>query len=521
MFRAIVVLALTLAAAFAAPEPPRPEQVAVIFNRNLPESEALAETYAEARSIPASHLVGLDLPDEEQIDRETFDTRLRDPLIEVFDRREWWLRAPDAEGNMQLRQARIRVLCTVRGVPSRIRHPRPEPPAGEKRKGANKEELMGTMSAAVDSELALLGTEGLPLAQAVNNPYFKQDQSFAEAGLPMFLVGRLDAHSFAVCERMIRDAVEAEKTGLWGFAAIDIAKKSVNGPPMGDPWLETVAADLAAAGIPTLVDRFSETLPRNFPLRDTALYYGWYDWHVSGPFKNPDFRFRPGAVAAHIHSFSAQQLRNPARNWSAPLLAKGAAATLGNTFEPFLHLTHHLDIFNDRLLQGYSLAEASAMAMPALSWHAIALGDPLYRPFRRLDGSGRKRDDDAVFRALRIARLRWADDTATRDRNLREAAGRMEDGRLLEGLALDLAARNQPSAASQTLREAKLLYPDPDDRLRVQLLIAKHDREAGRKAAAIQVLRAALRDFPHLNGAESAKAWLETLDPPPDGKSTD
>lgn len=514
MLRLLTLIPLLLHAATAAPDPLRPEMVAVIYNSNLPESKDLAETYAKARAIPLDHLVGLDLPDQENIDRDTFNSQLLNPLIEAFDQRQWWKRRPDANGHMQLQQTKIRVLCTLRGVPSHIDHPRPAPPEGEKQKKATHEEMLRTESAAVDSELALLGTEGLSLTGAINNPYFEKDTPFTKAKIPSFLVSRIDAHSYAICKRMIRDAIAAEKSGLWGFAAIDVAKKKVNGPPMGDPWLEAITDELIRKGIPTLVDRFPQTLPKNFPLRDTALYYGWYDWHLSGPFKHPDFRFRPGAVAVHIHSFSAQQLRSPSRNWSAPLLAKGAAATLGNTAEPFLHLTHHLHVFNDRLLKGYSLAEAAAMSMPALSWHAIALGDPLYRPFLHLDGSGKKLPDDKLFRALRIAKLRWPHDTKTRHQNLRLAAERMGDGRLLEAIALDLAASGQRALANETLRAAKQLYPELNDRLRIQLLIAKHDRETKNQISATKTLRDALRDFGHIPAAEAAKAWLDIIDPP-------
>src|SRR5690606_13286320 len=130
------------------------------------------------------------------------------------------------------------------------------------------------------------------------------EKPFVESGLPMTLVGRIDAPTWDICHRMIRDAIEAEKTGLWGMAVVDRSKKYLE----GDQWLEYIVRAHHDAGIPTLVDRFADTLPTHFPLRDTAIYYGWYDWNVSGPFLNPSFRFRPGAVAVHIHSFSAAQL---------------------------------------------------------------------------------------------------------------------------------------------------------------------------------------------------------------------
>jgi uncharacterized protein (TIGR03790 family) len=50
-----------------------------------------------------------------------------------------------------------------------------------------------------------------------------------------------------------------------------------------------------------VVDRFNETLPKNYPMTDAALYYGWYEWSVNGPFINPRFKFRKGAVAMHLH----------------------------------------------------------------------------------------------------------------------------------------------------------------------------------------------------------------------------
>jgi hypothetical protein len=65
----------------------------------------------------------------------------------------------------------------------------------------------------------------------------------------------------------------------------------------------------------------------------------------------------------------------------APLLEKGAAASLGNVYEPYLELTPHLDIFNDRLLHGFTFAESAYMATRTLSWMTVAVGDPLYRPY--------------------------------------------------------------------------------------------------------------------------------------------
>jgi uncharacterized protein (TIGR03790 family) len=83
-------------------------------------------------------------------------------------------------------------------------------------------------------------------------------------------------------------------------------------------------------------------------MTDCALYYGWRTEKAAGPFAQPEFRFSPGAIAVHIHSFSAMTLHDPNANWVAPLLSRGAAASLGNVYEPYLRLTAHRNIFNDR-----------------------------------------------------------------------------------------------------------------------------------------------------------------------------
>lgn len=492
----------------AAPAPPDPASVAILYNSASADSKALAEFYATARGIPADHLVGLDLPDSEEITRKDFNTRLRDRLIREYDRRDWWVRGRDPQGNLVPKSNRIRILVCIRGVPSRI--PKEAAPAPAKPGAAPMDQAD---EAAVDSELALLGIEGLPLAGSLRNPYFKSEQAFAEANLPMTLVGRIDAPTRAICERMIKDALETEATGLWGMTVLDLAKK-YEGAPEGDIALENIARAHRDLGLPVLVDRFPETFPSHFPLRDTAVYFGWYDWNLNGPFINPAFRFKKGAIAVHLHSFSAAQLRDPAKNWSAPLLARGAAVTLGNVYEPYLQMTHHFDIFQRRLLAGHCVVEAAYMAIPVLSWQNLVLGDPLYRPFLHLDGSGVKTDADRDYRALRLAHLRWHQDRAELERQLRDAAQRLKSGTLLEAIGLMRRELGNVDLAALEFRKAKAYFAEPADRLRMDLHIAAIDRAAQRKEAAIQLLRGA-RTLYNIPESAAVHAWLQLLDPPP------
>ena len=75
-----------------------------------------------------------------------------------------------------------------------------------------------------------------------------------------------------------------------------------------------------------------------------------------------DFRFCPGAVAVHIHSFSAATLRDPLADWAGPLLWRGAAATLGNVYEPYLDSHAATRRLHDRLRAGSPLPRAVTFA---------------------------------------------------------------------------------------------------------------------------------------------------------------
>ncbi len=95
----------------------------------------------------------------------------------------------------------------------------------------------------------------------------------------------------------------------------------------------------------------------------------------------PPGRFVRGAIAYHLHSFSANTIRNPNANWVGPLIAHGADATMGTVYEPYLVLTPHEDIFARRLIAGDYFAAAAYASIRGLSWMVTVVGDPLYRPF--------------------------------------------------------------------------------------------------------------------------------------------
>ncbi len=70
---------------------------------------------------------------------------------------------------------------------------------------------------------------------------------------------------------------------------------------------------------------------------------------------------------------------------------EGGCCDGGNVYEPFLGACHRFDIFVDRLLDGYTVAEASWMSMPVLSWQGLVFGDPV-PSIRPHEGYGRGAD---------------------------------------------------------------------------------------------------------------------------------
>src|SRR5258708_3626300 len=147
-----------------------------------------------------------------------------------------------------------------------------------------------------------------------------------------------------------------------------------------------------------------KSFPASFPMSQIAFYAGWYDENVSGPFTRPKVEFMPGAIAYHLHSFSASTIRSATRHWVGPLLERGATATMGSVEEPYLVGTPDLTAFFSRLIYfGFSFGEAAYAAQNSLSWQTTVVGDPLYRPFAR---KPQRQHEDLARRDLKL--IEWS-----------------------------------------------------------------------------------------------------------------
>jgi len=392
----------------------------VIYNSNDPEAKGLADFYCEARHVDPSQEIPLATPLAEEISREDFQSKIEEPLRKEFVRRGYWkfsIDPLDPDRRPSLVATRIGFAAMIRGLPLKIA-PCAIPAGG----GVTQPSPYGSCNAAsVDSEISLLGLFHHPLNGVLPNPYYispvlepgstkganssiKKTTSTA-GGSPvattaspssgnrrksippgLLCVARLDAATVDGVRAMVLDGLRVEREGLWGFGYIDL--RSIKSGPygLGDQSIRLAGESMRRAGIPVLSDDLPETIRAGFPLTDAAAYYGWYSGSIDGPFAEPTFHFLPGAIACHLHSFSASTLRDPAQGWTGPLVRHGAAASIGNVYEPYIGFTTNFGIFAWSLLAGHNLAESYYAAQPVLSWMTILVGDPLYRPYLGLSG---------------------------------------------------------------------------------------------------------------------------------------
>jgi len=493
---AFALLAATIGVCAAAPSKREVAATIVVYNSRDPASERIARYYAEKRGLGEHQIIALDCPQTEEITRDEYDSTIAAPLREIFTQNGWWRLKRAPSGLREAFATRVRFVALVRGIPLKIK-------AAENHPGdvVTQAPPVGTRNeAAVDSEVAALCYYTPKISGMLGNPYFRRFTPVLDVPeLPsLLLVTRLDGPTEEVVKGMIDGALAAERDGLWGWAYID--GRSIKDPHyvMGDDWLRAAATSLVRAGMPVCADFSPETLPEGYPLDDAAIYYGWYAAGVNGPFVTPGFRFRPGAIAVHIHSFSAATLREPTTSWCAPLLAAGAAATLGNVYEPYLALGTNLDIFTDRLLAGFTFAESAYIATRSVSWMNTFVGDPLFRPFAArqpgqadaasgMGGTAWGRYSEAVVAA--------GDDPLKSTEALRRLASETGDALYLEGLANAEQQAGQNGVALQTFAEAMDLSKDRDQRLRITISRCRLLLSIGRKRDAFTVAEKAYPEF--------------------------
>ncbi len=477
--------------------------VVVIYNLDFaPDSRLVAEHYADRRGVPARNLIGLTLPRTEDISRAAFRERLQRPLVRELEQRglvrfhERLLPAAEgAPGGVArvLTESKVRYLVLAYGVPLRIdADPKLEEPVPD-----NLPAALRRNEAAVDSELAALPQleRQALLTGPLQNPFFgTTNLASLHPTNGLFLVTRLDGPSQRVASGLVDKAMQAETNGLWGRAYFD-TRGLTNGPyAKGDEWIREAFLVVRRQGFESILDPRPTTFPASFPMPQIAIYAGWYDGAVSGPFTRDPVEFMPGAIAYHLHSFSARTIRSATANWVGPFLAQGVTATMGCVAEPYLDLTPQVAVFyNDLIAAGANLAEAAYASQPVLSWQTTVVGDPLYRPMARPPQelhADLERHDSALLawsylRIINLNLVTGAPPAAMID-YLKSLPLTRKSAVLTEKLG-DLEMASDPAQAIARYQAALDLQPSANEKLLLQFTLTQALARVGRIADALRV----------------------------------
>lgn len=495
--RGLLAFGLLLAAVSYADER---DGLVLLVNRAIPESMELARHYCELRGVPETQICELDLPTDEFMSRQDYETQLRDPLLAWLRANGWTeqvkrnpRRVREHESEWTTVKSKVRMLCSFYGVPVRIEDTKPW--VAQKLQNW-LDHAPQRDEAAVDSELALLLQGPYDVRGRFSNPFLGQLRWEApgQHGLFIVMATRLDGPDPDTVRRMMDGAVVAENYGLHGRAYFDLRASHDDDYLVGDFWLSEALARLTREGYDCVAETTDRLFSRDFPMDSAAFYLGWYTDKVTGPFLRNGFAFRPGALAYHNHSGNAKSLRTKTDYWAGPLLASGAAGTWGAVSEPFLGTTPQVHILVDRLCRGATFAESSYLAMPVLSWQLTVVGDPLYRPFaltldeqiKKLEAEQRPEVEWAWLRRINLL---------VRDGRLNVGLAyardrlRVRDCSLLHEKIADLLTLNElPDEAAPHYEKAIQLADHADTALRigVRYLLLLRTQGKGEKAAAVE-----------------------------------
>ena len=339
-----------------------PANVLVVVNDNSPVSREIGEYYARRRAVPMANLCHVRTSTDETIPRAVYDREIAAPIATF------------------LRQNRlaeqILYIVTTSGVPLRV---------------SGTGSGMATSSAALDSELTLLYTDmhsGRPhaLPGSIPNPFFgRRDAKFAHPQFPMYLVTRLDAYEFKDVKAMIDRSLQAANRGKF---VIDLRD---HGEASGDEWLRTAAVLLPKERV--VLDESSKVL---YNEKDVIGYAGWGSNDKNRHERFLHFQWLPGAIMTEFVSTNARTFKRPPDTWNlsdwnspklwffnspqtmtADYIMEGATGVSGHVDEPYLAMTPRPEYLLPEYYKGRNLAESYYIAIRALSWQNIVIGDPL------------------------------------------------------------------------------------------------------------------------------------------------
>ncbi len=338
-----------------------PESVLVVVNQPSALSRQIGEYYAQRRHIPAANICRLNASTNEEISRSDFDDQIARPI-------QKYLRGHNLT-------EKVLYIVTTAGVPLKV---------------SGNLGLAGE-AAAVDSELTLLYFDlhgrPHPLPAGIANPFFgKINAPFRHPDFPIYLVTRLAGFDFNDVKGIIDRALLARNRGKF---VIDL-KGSDN--TQGNAWLLQAAQQLPRDRV--VFDRSRTVI---YHQSDVIAYASWGSNDPDRKERHLGFHWLPGAIMTEYVSTNGRTFARPPDAWNigglwgnpitnfagspqsltADYIHDGVTGASGHVYEPYLQFTPRPNILLPAYFHGRNLAESYYLAIPALSWMNIVIGDPL------------------------------------------------------------------------------------------------------------------------------------------------
>ncbi len=403
---AIALLCLGFAITWGPPaqaEPPAkrsPDEVLVVYNSNSPTSTAIAHDYQAKRQV--KNAVAVQCKDaavatkDETISYDDYKTSIEAPV------RAYLASHPG-----------INFIVTTKGVPLRVVGAETGCRNWHRYNFLTDLFYIAPLRASVDAHLAALGYGDDPKQQKMRitgsgatgfawlNRYYDASEPFSHAKFGGYLVTRLDGYTQSDAERLVTEALEAEKGLTGGKFLFDVDADdglgdkntapetfSTDHPILKESDWDTYNAAMERAhdlldqrGIPNEID-LTSTFVGN---RSNLLgYFSWgsNDSHFDDK-AYQSLTFAPGSIGDTAVSTSARTFLPTTGGQSllADLIAHGLTCVKGATDEPLLQSIATPTILLDRYTSGYTMAESFYMASHFVGWEDVYIGDPLCCPY--------------------------------------------------------------------------------------------------------------------------------------------
>lgn len=334
--------------------------VVVLVNEAVPGSLAVGEAYCRARGVPAENLCRVRTTPDEVIAWPAFQAEVLAPV------RAFLAGRPEAV-----------YLVPTWGVPVKIAEHAPDDLPADA--DPMRRHVTSVDAACVDRELELARGDPHERPGWVESRTWRLDRAVT-ADDAVLVVMRLDGPTPEQARGLIDLALHGEVYGVEGAHLLDT--RGLTGAGDGyatyDAELRELASVFQGHGLPLRHDDAGPVVDLSTIAGAPGHYWGWYTGTLEAA---APFRFAPGAVACHVHSFSADTIRHPGRNWVGPLLDRGATVAVGTVYEPLTAGFPTAPVFWERFLAGHTAGQALQLSNRFTSWMAVYVGDPLYAPY--------------------------------------------------------------------------------------------------------------------------------------------